>query len=176
MRLFRLTDPQFAVSDDIRDHAKGSHKVSGRWHDLQYMLSEGGLLYTSASASMSSAEKQVHATQEQLRNHEFALITYEATLDPDLTTILPAAALPAGWDDPLGCEPCTRAGSDWYQEGTSVFLIVPSVTLPATVYDPDPLDTMRNGNVLVNTRHPHAADLIRKVDVTPFRYDKRLAP
>lgn len=175
MKLFRITDPQFAESDDLRDHARGSLVVSGRWHDPQIMLSAGGLLYTSASASLCSAEKQVHITPEHLRHHEFALITYEATLDPKLTTVLTASELPDDWNDPLGCETCLRAGSTWYQDGSSVFLIVPSVTLPASAYDPDPPDAMRNGNVLVNTRHPQAARLIRKSGVSPFRYDRRLA-
>jgi RES domain-containing protein len=176
MKLFRITDPRFAESADLRDHARGSLVVSGRWHDPQSMLPDGGLLYTSASASLCSTEKQVHIAPEQLRHHEFALITYEATIDPDLTTVLTADELPADWNDPLGCETCLRAGSEWYQEGSSVFLIVPSVTLPASAYDPDPPEAMRNGNVLVNTRHPQAAGLIRKTQVASFKYDSRLAP
>ena len=175
MKLFRITDPKYAQSDDLRDHAGGSFAYDGRWHDRQEMLREGGLLYTGASASLCATEKQVHSTPQQLRQHEFALITYEATIDPDLTTIILASGLPPNWNDPLGCDACRGAGSDWYAGGVDAFLIVPSATLPASAYDPEPPGEMRNGNVLINTRHHEVARLVRKVSISPFRYDQRLS-
>lgn len=172
MKLYRVCETRFAASDDLRDHARGSLLVDGRWHTREAVTADGGLLYTSANVSLASTEKLVHLDKDTLPERDYAVVEYEADVDEANTLDFRVPPdLPWNLTD-------TRAtayiGNEWYRQRPTPMMAVPSVILPLDLFDPFPRTEMRNGNLLINTAHPEAARLVRVLRRVPFPYDQRL--
>lgn len=172
MLLYRVCETRYAASADLRDHARGSLLVDGRWHTRDQMTADGGLLYTSSSAALASSEKLVHLDKDTVPDRDYTVVEYAADVTEGNTlAFVVTAAVPWSLTD-------TRAtaysGSQWYRQQPTAMMTVPSIILPLDLYDPFPRAAMRNSNVLVNTAHPDAARLVRVVRRVAFPYDRRL--
>ncbi|WP_313802581.1 RES family NAD+ phosphorylase [Sphingobium sp.] len=145
---YRIGDPDGAFP--IYD-SEGARLYPGRWN-----RPSSPLIYTSEHYSTAMLEKLVHFSAVLPSNQHYIRITIPngvsyAMFDP--------AAHP-GWDG-KNEDICKAFGDDWYREGRSALLIVPSI--PARI----------ERNILINPRHPDATGISHDLPV-PVWWDERL--
>lgn len=133
----------------------GGEYAEGRWHAKGQRI-----VYAASSASLAVLENLVHLDlPPNLLPDDYVLLEMDIPNDVSAKRV-PADSLALGWDAPDGM--IARAyGSRWLESEASAVLLVPSAILP------------EEGNVLVNSRHPDAAQ-IRVTADRPFRFDPRL--
>jgi RES domain-containing protein len=152
MRLWRLSSVRRA-----RDF-NGGYGISnaGRWNTKGRPVT-----YCSTVPSLTALEKRVHVTDPGLLPPQ-ALVEYNAPDDIPVRTIS-IDSLPDDWTTR---ETHSQAlGDEWLDTATEAILIVPSVIMP--------ISTAIDRNVLINHRHPGAAQIAISA-VTPFSLDPRL--
>lgn len=117
------------------------------------------MVYTSASLSLAMLEVLVHLNDESiLKNFMFMSID----VADDYIAAVDVSTLPIGWNNATSRQETKEIGSDWYEEGGSVGLMVPSVIVPIEY------------NVLINSTHPDFASCIGTVKEVDISLDERL--
>lgn len=119
-------------------------KASGRAN--RWNAAEQFVLYLSEHFSTALLESVVHAGPTPPPPTHAAWVTI-----PDDLAVqrLLVHTLPAGWDDPDDHGAARRVGAEWYREGRTAVLVVPSV--PGRPYE---------FNVVVNSAHREASRLV----------------
>jgi RES domain-containing protein len=145
---YRIGDPNGAFPIYT---AEGSELFPGRWN-----TKDSPMLYASEHYSTAMLEKLVHANGILPPNQHFIRITI-----PNGTSyeVFQPADHP-GWDS-RNESICKRFGEDWYFEGRSALLIVPSI--PARV----------DRNFLINLSHQDARAITHEMP-EPVWWDERL--
>ncbi|RZK24240.1 MAG: RES domain-containing protein [Hymenobacter sp.] len=147
MEVFRISAPRYAQ----RLTASG---VANRWNTAgQYII------YTAASASLACLENVVHRGAEGLQA-PFKLMRL-AIPDQLVVEEVPAAMLPADWQQVTSYPQCQEIGSAWYQLRRSAVLKVPSAIITS------------ESNYLLNTSHPDFGQ-IALLDTEDFTFDPRI--
>lgn len=123
---------------------------SGRWNTAGRPVT-----YCSTVPSLCALEKRVHATDPALLPPQ-VMVEYEAPDDLP-KRVLEIADLSPDW---IAREVDTqRVGDQWLDANTETLAFVPSVIVP--------LPTAQDRKVLINHRHPRAAE-ITIINTTPF--------
>jgi len=135
---------------------EGARLNGGRWN------SEGvPVVYAAASLSLAVLEYLVHV-EPALIPEDLVAMELELPDDPALGAIVDPALFPPGdWRTYPAPEWQAELGDLWVEDGTFLWLAVPSAIVP------------EEHNVLVNPRHQRMAD-VRTVTTRPFRFDRRL--
>ena len=135
---------------------EGARLNGGRWN------TEGvAVVYASKSLSLAVLEYLVHI-DPALVPDDLLAVEIELPDDPALGAVVDPAAFPPGeWRTYPAPEWQAELGDLWVQDGTFLWLAVPSAIVP------------EEHNVLVNPRHARMAD-VRTVGTRPFRFDRRL--
>ena len=152
MRAYRIgdADGRFPVWS-----AEGARRASGRWHEAG-----AEVIYASRNYSTAMLEMLVGWPGRVPPNQHFVEIVMPAGTSYEVVT---ADVLP-GWNLPNRAA-SQRLGRDWYLEGRSVILVVPSVV------------ARTDSNIVINTRHPDYEGLPIEVGLeTPVWWDRRLFP
>ncbi len=151
MVIWRLTRAGHQALD-----GEGARLNGGRWN------SEGvPVVYASESLSLAVLEYLVHV-EPSLIPADLVAMEIELPDDPALGAIVHPAQFPPGdWRTYPGPEWQAELGDLWVEDGTFLWLAVPSAIVP------------EEHNVLVNPRNPRMAD-VRTVGTRPFRFDRRL--
>jgi RES domain-containing protein len=152
MQLWRLSGVAHAENFD------GGYGLlfDGRWNTAGHAVT-----YCSTSPSLCVLEKLVHIEDPALMP-PLVMVRYEAPDDLAVET-LAVADLPDGW---RAAESWTQSRGDrWHEAAETPLLRAPSVIVP--------LDRSPDVNVLINHRHPAAAE-IRIARAEPFALDARL--
>lgn len=152
MLLWRLSGLQHARSFD------GGYGLlfDGRWNSIGHAVT-----YCATSPALCVLEKLVHVEDPMLLP-ELMMVRYEAADHLGIET-LDVKTLPNDWRQQEAWT--QRRGNDWHGALSTPLLRVPSAIVP--------LDESPDMNVLINHRHPAAAD-ITIVAVEPFVLDPRL--
>jgi len=131
----------------------GAKEVGGRWNRRGEAV-----VYASQSSSLALLETLIHADFTTL---PASLVAVEIRI-PDNASVrsVTSSQLPNDWRA-IGNERCIEIGSEWYERGDALCLIVPSAVNPL------------ENNILLNAKHRdiHACTLERPVGIT---YDPRL--
>jgi RES domain-containing protein len=133
---------------------EGARLYGGRWNS-----SGRPVVYTSATLSLAALELLVHVDPEDLPDDLVALgvevpdRAWEVGVRP--------VGFPEDWREVPNHPGCRRVGDEWLDEGATLVLRVPSAVVP------------QEENVLLNPRHPDAAD-VRVISAERFRFDRRL--
>jgi RES domain-containing protein len=152
MQLWRLSSARRA-----RDFDGGYGLLyPGRWNSAGRPVT-----YCATVPSLAALEKRVHVLDPG-NLPPLAMVEYEASDDLPQRTIA-LGELPADWR--ARDVDTQRRGDAWLEERAGVLLFVPSVIVP--------LERARDLNILINHRHPRAAE-IRIASVTDFTLDPRL--
>ncbi len=152
MRAYRIGDSrgEFPVWS-----VEGAKRSSGRWHEAG-----AEVIYLSRNYSTAMLEMLVGWPGRVPPNQHFVEIVMPAGTSYEVVT---ADVLP-GWNLPNRAA-SQRFGRDWYLEGRSVILLVPSVV------------ARTESNVVINTGHPDYEGLPVEVGLeTPVWWDRRLFP
>jgi len=151
LRIWRLTRATHVALD-----GEGARLNGGRWN------SEGvPVVYAAASLSLAVLEYLVHV-EPALIPEDLVAMELELPDDPALGAIVDPALFPPGdWRTYPAPEWQAELGDLWVEDGTFLWLAVPSAIVP------------EEHNVLVNPRHQRMAD-VRTVTTRPFRFDRRL--
>jgi RES domain-containing protein len=152
MILWRLSGVQHARAFD------GGYGLlyDGRWNTAGHAVT-----YCATSPSLCVLEKLVHVQDPELLP-ELVMVRYEAPDDLGVETIA-LAELPSSWR--LQESLTQRRGDQWHAALAAPLLRVPSAIVP--------LDGSPDMNMLINHRHPAAAE-ITLVETEPFVLDARL--
>lgn len=145
---YRIGDPQGAWP--IWD-AGGAGRVSGRWHEAG-----AEVIYASRNYSTAMLEKLVHHNGILPGNQHFLEITIPAGVSYEVVN--PDAL--DGWFREGG-NVARQYGMEWYQEGRSALLIVPSVV------------ARMEKNIVFNVRHADFARVDPGLEA-PIWWDQRL--
>lgn len=134
----------------------GARLYGGRWN------SEGrAVVYTSATLSLAALEYLVHV-EPLLAPSDLVAMEIEVPDAPGLgATVTPHRFPPGEWRQYPGPEWQTELGDLWIEDGTFLWLSVPSAVIPGEY------------NVLVNPRHAGVSG-VRVMSVRPFSFDGRL--
>ena len=135
---------------------EGARLNGGRWNR------EGtAVIYTSATLSLAALEYLVHVEPLQAPND---LIAIEVELPDDSglgTRADPGQFPPGDWRQYPAPEWQAELGDLWVEDGTFLWLAVPSVVVP------------QEYNVLINPAHPRMAE-VHVRSTRPFSFDSRL--
>ncbi len=153
----RLPQPLtgYRIGDPAGAHpvysAEGARRVEGRWH-----AAGNRVIYLAEPYSTAMLEKLVHWNGQLPPNQHFVEVTLPAGLPYEVVTpdVLP------DWHRPDG-EVARRFGHDWYVQGRSAVLIVPSVV------------ARQERNFVLNAEHPAFATVTAGLE-TPVWWDERL--
>lgn len=151
MIIWRITRDAHQALD-----GEGARLNGGRWN------SDGvAVVYASKSLSLAVLEYLVHVDPALVPDDLLAM-EIELPDDPALGAFVDPAVFPPGeWRTYPAPEWQAELGDLWVQDGTFLWLAVPSAIVP------------EEHNVLVNPRHARMAD-VRSVGTRPFRFDRRL--
>lgn len=128
--------------------------MGGRWN------SPGrSIVYASDHPSTAVLEVLVHVKRARLLRDDYLLIAVD--VPDDLVLELDPAAVAAGWDAPEETRASTDVGDAWFDEASSVALLVPSAVMRGQKH------------VLLNPEHP-AWRRVSITDPEPFLFDARL--
>lgn len=128
MRVFRICLEKYA-------HDLIASGKPNRWN-----ASGNFVIYTSSSRALACLENVVHRSSEGL-NSLFRVM--EIQIDDEIgITKIPLDSLPENWYKKASYPLCQKIGNDWYRDGKTAVLEVPSSIIPKEkVY-------------IINTRHP----------------------
>lgn len=148
MTAYRIGDPQgqFPIWS-----SEGARRTEGRWHQKG-----SGVIYTSQYYSTALLEKLVRFSGELPKGQHFIEISIPAGLSYEVANV---DAL-AGWASMDG-QVARQFGVDWYDQGRSLVLIVPSVV------------ARLDNNLIINAQHPEF-DRVKAGLETPICWDNRL--
>ena len=151
MSVWRLARRPFQALD-----GEGARLNGGRWN------SEGtAVVYTSTTLSLAALEYLVHV-EPLLVPSDLIVMQLELPDDPALGAHVDPSQFPPGdWQEYPGPEWQAELGDMWIQDGTFVWLAVPSAIVP------------QEYNVLLNPRHPRMHE-IKVVASRSFAFDRRL--
>lgn len=135
---------------------EGARLNGGRWN------SEGkAVVYASTTLSLAALEYLVHI-EPLLAPSDLMAIEFEVPEGDNAgAQVAPDQFPPGDWQEYPAPEWQAELGDLWIEDGTFLWLAVPSAVVP------------REYNVLVNPLHPRMAD-VRVVSTQPFTFDKRL--
>jgi RES domain-containing protein len=125
------------VQAHVADRAftgEGARRYGGRWNNKGV-----GAVYTSGSISLAILEVLVHIPIYDILD-EYVYIPVE--FDPELSTAIKPANLPANWSQDPAPQATKQIGDDWVQNQQSVIIEVPSAIVPT------------EKNFLINPAHP----------------------
>lgn len=149
LTLWRLVLPQFAPGLD----GKGAELWGGRWNSPGLPA-----VYCAAHLSLAVLEYFVHIPAPMRRAGAMPLMSaVELRVPENAVEPLPGVAT-GRLADP---DWCLEQGNAWLRHGGAIGLRVPSAVVP------------QESNVLLNQRHGEF-ELVRVVEVTPFRFDPRM--
>ena len=131
----------------------GALLVGGRWHRKGVRV-----VYCAQTLSLASLEFFVHF---EVLYKTIELVAIRIELPDSLVEDLPAASLPANWDETPPAAATADIGSAWLKSSRSAALRVPSVL------------TRGEFNVLINPAH---ADFkrVRVASLAGYKYDTRM--
>lgn len=119
------------------------------------------MVYTSESLSLAALEYLVHV-DPATAPRDLVALRVEVPDEPGLGAAVEVAQFPPGeWRDYPAPEWQAELGDLWLDDGTFLWLAVPSAIVP------------EERNILLNPAHPRMA-AVRVTDVRPFRFDMRL--
>lgn len=149
MRCYRIVSPRHAAT---ALSGEGARLYGGRWNHPGWRC-----VYAAESRALAVLELLVHLTGKS-RALPYRLLTVEV---PD-EAVLPAGALPDGWNATPAGGASQSVGTEWLRARKSAALRVPSVLIP------------EESNLLIN---PDAASFaeIRIVAERDFQLDLRFA-
>ncbi|WP_373493542.1 RES family NAD+ phosphorylase [Aquiflexum sp.] len=129
---------------------------SNRWNS-----SGNFVIYTSSNRALACLENVVHRSSEGL-NSLFKVMVIQID-DEVQTTDIPEESLPENWHKKASYSLCQKIGDDWYREGKTAVLAVPSSIIPKEkVY-------------IINTRHPYFLNnKIRLISIEDFVFSPRI--
>lgn len=135
---------------------EGARLYGGRWNSERIPV-----VYASESLSLAVLEYLVHI-EPSLIPTDLLAAEIELPDDSALGAVVDPAQFPAGeWRTYPSPEWQADLGDMWVEDGTFLWLAVPSAIVP------------EEHNVLVNPRHPRMAD-VRVLGTRPFQFDRRL--
>ena len=128
--------------------------IPGRWNSTGKKV-----IYCAESIALAFLENMVRR-QGVGFNQDFKIIIIEVPDNPEMTSIT-SSQLKQGWSDINDYSKCQPIGDNWYNDGNTLLLKVPSAILPESY------------NYVINTMHINykKVRLISTVDLLP---DKRL--
>ena len=149
MLVYRITHKDFSKSLI----ASGAE---GRWN------SEGKkVIYAAESIALAFLENMVRR-QGVGFNRDFKIVVIEIPDDINLSTIT-TNDLKAGWRNFKDYSRCQPSGDEWYRQGATAVLKVPSAVLP------------ESNNFVINTLHSdYTANKIKLIGITDLLPDERL--
>ncbi|WP_017734081.1 RES family NAD+ phosphorylase [Nafulsella turpanensis] len=147
MEVYRIVFEKFAD----RLFAPG---YSGRWNmEGQFVV------YTASNRSLASLENMVHKMGQGIMGASFVMMVLEVPEGVPCTEIA-RSALPKDWKLESSYSLTQPLGAEWYEEGKTLLLKVPSAVVPEEF------------NFVLNARHPDFSAVKIKAR-EPFRYDHR---
>ena len=119
---------------------KYAHNLIASGKSNRWNLSGNFVIYTSSNRALACLENVVHRSSEGL-NSLFKVMVIQIDDEVQITEI-PVNSLPENWHKRASYPLCQKIGNDWYREGKTAVLGVPSSIIPMEkVY-------------IINTRHP----------------------
>lgn len=150
-KLFKICDPQYAVTPDQMLSGEGAFCYGGRWN------SPGSrVVYLAESLSLAAYELLVHVPDQVIAPYK--RIKFEVPME--LILPLDDSVLPDDWREP-GHPDLVAIGDEWIASEQSLGLSVPSALVT------------RERNVMLLRDHPDF-DKVRPGEIEDFRYDARL--
>lgn len=165
--LYRVSKLQYARLSELPEHGFGAARFGGRWNSPDpAMQTNRRLIYTSATLAQAMLEVVVHVDSQVLRTVPHAYIRFQVA--EEFIADLDTAQLPETWNAHPETPATQVIGDQWFDEGMSPVLRVPSVILPLAVYSPG------QSNYLINTLHPEIGKAVQLLDVQSLPFDPRL--
>lgn len=146
-----MTDVYRLVRADRADDVlsgEGARLYGGRWNPRG-----AAVVYGADSRALAVLETFVHLTLEA-RTMRFVLFALRLPPRPRIERIAPTGR-------PRSLSASTKIGADWFEAGTSLALVVPSVIVP------------QESNYVLNVRHAQFAQ-VRVAKREAFSFDERL--
>lgn len=151
MRVWRLARRAYRALD-----GEGARLYGGRWN------SEGrAVVYSSQTPSLAILESLVHVDPADVPS-DLVLIEAEVPGDGDVGAVVdPDLFADPSWREHPAPEWQATLGDSWVDDGTYLWLAVPSAVVP------------QERNILLNPAHARMRE-VTVVDVRPFGFDERL--
>ncbi len=151
MHVWRIARRPFQPLD-----GEGARLNGGRWN------SEGhAVVYTAGTPSLAVLELLVHVNPPDIPD-DLVLMEIAMPDDGDTGAVIdPDQLSRRNWREYPAPEWLARLGDEWVQDGTFLWLAVPSAVLP------------QERNILINPRHPRMDEVV-VIDARPFSFDERL--
>ena len=165
--LHRVSKLRYAALPDLEDYGYGAARFGSRWNspdaDLRF---DRRIVYASDTLPLAMLEVIVHVDSDVLQRvpHEHVLLDAEEAFIAQLL----AADLPAGWNAHPETATTQVIGDQWYDEGASAILRLPSAVLPPEDYGP------AHSNYLIHARHPEILRAVLHLGHRELRFDPRL--
>ena len=155
VRLWRIaTDAREYEAHDLT--GRGAEITGGRWNRKGLAV-----VYAASNVSLACLETVVHLGAASLPMNRCLVEIQVPNHVWSSRAILKLAELAVGWDAVPEGKVSLDIGDDWLKKGEAALLEVPSVIVPEEC------------NVLINPRHPDAAQL-KAAKVRRWTYDGRL--
>jgi RES domain-containing protein len=135
---------------------EGARLYGGRWNN------EGrAVVYASQTPSLAILELLVHVDPADIPN-DLVLIEIDVPEDGDVGAVVdPELFVDPSWREHPAPEWQASLGDSWLDDGTYLWLAVPSAVVP------------QERNILLNPAHPRMGD-VAVLDVRTFSLDERL--
>lgn len=153
MKFYRIVKAKW--KDRALD-GESSYLCGGRWNSPGCYV-----VYLSSTISLAQLENLVYIDSVKAMT-ETKYVRFEITIADDLVRQLSLDNCPINWQDHPPPIETQALGDQWYQEQSSVALMVPSVIVPQEV------------NIMLNVSHPGFKDIDVKGPYK-FSFDPRLA-
>ncbi len=140
---------------------KYAHDLIASGKPNRWNVSGNFVIYTSSTRALACLENVVHRISEGLNN---LFRVMEIQIDDEIgITKIPFDSLPENWYKKASYPLCQKIGSDWYREGKTPVLEVPSSIIPKEkVY-------------IINTRHTDFLNKkIRLMSTEEFVFSPRI--
>jgi RES domain-containing protein len=120
IKLFRISDPEFAKTPEDMLSGQGSFLFGGRWNSPGYRV-----VYLAESLSLAAYELLVHVPDQVVAPFRRISIS----VPEDLILTLDESALPEDWQNP-GHPDLAAIGDSWIESNSSLALSLPSALVP----------------------------------------------
>lgn len=159
MLIYRITHRNFSK----KLFASGAE---GRWNSAGKKV-----IYAAESIALAFLENMVRR-QGVGFNSDFKIMVIEIP-DDSLITIIPATELKVGWRDLKDYSACQLLGDDWYNQGVTPVLKVPSAVLPDSFNYV--IHTGHNDYISKKIKHIVTTDLVpdERIDELLKKYPKK---
>lgn len=167
LTLYRIAKAQYAQSPDLPEHGVGAARFGGRWNSADPALGfDRRIIYASDTLAQAMLEVLVHADPRVLRTVPHVFVRFQ--VESDAIAQLDVRNLPPTWNALPETAATQVIGDQWYDEGVSPVLRVPSAPLPLSIYGAG------QSNYLLNARHPGVQRVVQLLSTEPLPFDARL--